>query len=116
MFWLFIRPVDSLEGAPINCEVNDGELLPIAGGLKAIHTPGHSAGHLAFLWPREGVLFVGDACGNFPSFGWSLGYEDLQVGRQSLAKLAQLDFQIACFGHGRAFQQDASQRFRKRWL
>lgn len=116
LFWLFIRPVDSLEGSPITHEVNDGDLLPIAGGLKAIHTPGHCAGHLAFLWPREGLLFVGDACANFPSFGWSLGYEDLQIGRQSLKELAQLDFQLACFGHGRAFLKDASQRFRKRWL
>src|SRR5262245_13031225 len=116
MFWLFIRPVDSLDGAEIDQEINDGDLLPIAGGLKAIHTPGHCAGHLAFLWLREGVLFVGDACSNFPNLGWSLGYEDIGVGQQSLRKLARLDFHIACFGHGKVLQQEASQRFRKRWL
>ena len=34
-------------------------------GLQVIHTPGHCAGQVAFLWPREGgVLFVGDAAAN----------------------------------------------------
>ena len=116
MFHLFIRPAGSIEGTAIAREINDGDVLPLAGGLQAIHTPGHCAGHLAFLWPREGVLFVGDACSNFTGLGWTLGYEDIGVGKQSLEKLAQLDFRIACFGHGRAIQQDASQRFKKRWL
>ena len=39
--------------------------IPVAGGIKAIWTPGHSAGHLVFLWPGDGgVLFTGDAANN----------------------------------------------------
>lgn len=34
MFELFVRPVASVEGASVS--LNDGEELPIAGGLKAI--------------------------------------------------------------------------------
>jgi glyoxylase-like metal-dependent hydrolase (beta-lactamase superfamily II) len=115
MFRLFIRNPPVLEPAEIDQEVADGEVLPIAGGLKAIHAPGHCAGQLAFLWPRGRVLFAADACANMPSLNLSIGYEDLEIGRQSLARLSGLDFEIACFGHGRAIQQGAAERFRKRW-
>ncbi len=104
------------EGAPIDHFVEDGDVLPLAGGLKAIHIPGHCAGQLAFLWPQQGgVLFAADACSNMVRFGWSLGYENLEQGRSSLRQLAQQDFQIACFGHGKAIMQDAGARFRKKW-
>jgi hypothetical protein len=47
--------------------------------------------------------------------GWSLGYEDLEEGKRSLRKLSDLDFQVACFGHGKPILKDASLRFRKIW-
>jgi glyoxylase-like metal-dependent hydrolase (beta-lactamase superfamily II) len=115
LFRLFVRNPPVLEETTIDHEIADGEVLPIAGGLQAIHTPGHSAGHLAFLWPRGRALLAGDTCANMPSLGWSLGYEDIQVGRQSLERLAELDFESASFGHGRTIPQGAAERFRKRW-
>ncbi|MFL5803485.1 MAG: MBL fold metallo-hydrolase [Roseiflexaceae bacterium] len=115
LFRLFVRAAPILEETTIDHEIADGEVLPIAGGLNVIHTPGHSAGHLAFLWPRGRALLVGDACANVPSLGWSLGYEDIQVGQQSLERLAELDFESASFGHGRTIQPGAAERFRKRW-
>ena len=49
-------------------EVDDGETLPF--GATALHTPGHTAGHLALLLPRDGgVLFAGDAATNFLRLG-----------------------------------------------
>ena len=115
MFRLFIRPPGPIEGAATDYEVNDGDVLPIAGGLTAFHTPGHCAGHLAFLWPQQNMLFAGDTCSNLPRLGLSVVYEDLQAGKQSLSKLAQLDFEVACFGHGKAIQRDASKQFQKHW-
>ncbi len=116
MFRLFVRTNAKVDAAAIDHEINAGDLLPFAGGLTAVHTPGHCAGHLAFHWPRQRMLFAGDACGNLPRLGWSVGYEDIRVGKQSLEQLAKLDFDIACFGHGRAIQNDAAKQFRKRWL
>jgi len=67
-----------------------------------IHTPGHCAGQVAFLWPREGgVLFVGDAAANTLGLRLSISYEDLALGKRMLAKLAALPFSVALFGHGR---------------
>jgi glyoxylase-like metal-dependent hydrolase (beta-lactamase superfamily II) len=116
MFRMFIRPVATVEGAAIEHQVQDGEVLPLAGGLTAIHVPGHCAGQLVFLWPQHGgVLFAADTCSNVMGLGWALGYEDFEEGRRSLRKLAQLDFQVACFGHGKAITHAAGAQFRKKW-
>ena len=59
------RRVATSAGDPVAVEheVDDGETLPF--GATALHTPGHTAGHLALLLPRDGgVLFVGDAATN----------------------------------------------------
>jgi glyoxylase-like metal-dependent hydrolase (beta-lactamase superfamily II) len=102
--------------ARVDHELNGGDELPIAGGLQVIHAPGHSAGQVVFFWPRHGgVLFAADACGNLPRLGYSIGYEDLALGQQTLAKLATYDFEIACFGHGSAILSKAAQRFRAKW-
>ena len=113
---LIRRASDSIAAAQIDREVSDGDELPLAGGLSAVHVPGHCAGQLAFLWPQQGgVLFAADACAN--AFGLSLspGYEDLDQGRRSLQKLAGLDFEVACFGHGRPIRTGAAERFRRKW-
>lgn len=116
LFRMVIRPGATVEGAPIEHPVSDGEVLPIAGGLVAIHTPGHCAGQLAFLWQQHGgVLFAADACSNVRSLSYSLGYEDLEEGKRSLRKLAQFDFEVACFGHGNAIMKDANAQFKRKW-
>ena len=109
------RPAPRGEPIAVEHEVDDGETLPFAG-LQAVHTPGHTAGHLALLLPRDGgVLFVGDAATNFLRLGWGPIYEDVSEGRDSLAKLAALDFEVAAFAHGRAIRARAGERFRARW-
>jgi len=119
LFRLFINRSGHNMVAPagIEQEVTDGQELPIAGGLTAIHVPGHCAGQLAFLWPQHGgVLFVADAAANIIRLGWSIVYEDLAEGKRSLAKLAGLEFETACFGHGKPIIRGASERFRRQWL
>lgn len=116
LFRMFIRPGARVAAAEIEHEVHDGEKLSMAGGIRAIHLPGHCAGQLAFLWPRHGgVLLAADAASNIMGLGLSLGYEDLALGKRSLAKLSTFTFEIACFGHGRPILRGASHRFRQKW-
>jgi glyoxylase-like metal-dependent hydrolase (beta-lactamase superfamily II) len=61
------------------------------------------------------VLFAGDACANMFGLGPSIMYEDAAEGLRSLARLAGLEFEAVCFGHGRAITRDAARRFRARW-
>ena len=82
----------------------------------AVHTPGHTAGHLALLLPRDGgVLFTGDAATNFARLGVGPIYEDVDEGMRSLRRLAELEFETALFAHGRPLAPRAAERFRARF-
>lgn len=102
--------------AEVDREIEDRTTLDFAGGLQVIHLPGHCAGQLAFLWPHQGgVLFVADAATNTVRLGYPPIFEDFEAGKRSLARLAGLDFAVACFGHGKAITTGAAERFRKKW-
>lgn len=106
----------AVEPAPVARKIQDGEELVIAGGMRAIHIPGHSAGQLALLWAQHGgVLFVADAVSNMIGLGWSVANEDFTLTQRSVRNLAALDFEVACFGHGNAIVGGAAQQFRRKW-
>jgi glyoxylase-like metal-dependent hydrolase (beta-lactamase superfamily II) len=105
-----------IEPAAVEYEVQDGDVLPIAGGIRAIHVPGHSAGQLAFLWEKNGgVLFAAEAAFNAFSLVPATVYEDFEEVIRSLAKLAALDFDTACFCHGKTIVHGASAIFKQKW-
>jgi len=55
-------------------DLEDGQLLPLGGqALRVIHTPGHSPGHVSFLWREH--LWSGDVL-----FAGSIGRTDLPGG------------------------------------
>jgi glyoxylase-like metal-dependent hydrolase (beta-lactamase superfamily II) len=109
------RSVRTGEPIAVEHEVRDGEILPFAG-ITAVHTPGHTAGHLALLLPRDGgVLFVGDAATNFGRLGVGPIYEDVAEGMRSLERLSGLEFDTALFAHGRPLRPRADERFRARF-
>jgi glyoxylase-like metal-dependent hydrolase (beta-lactamase superfamily II) len=102
----------TIEATDIEYEVQDGDDLDIAGGIQAIHVPGHCAGQMAFLWPQHGgVLFAADVASNMFGLGWAIIYEDLAAGKRSLAKLAAMEFSVACFGHGKTILSNATAQF-----
>jgi glyoxylase-like metal-dependent hydrolase (beta-lactamase superfamily II) len=81
----------------------DDVVLPPLGGLRVIHTPGHTPGSVCFYAERTGLLFSGDAlwcdAGGVlqrPNRYWS---EDLDIARSSVARLAALDVRTILFGH-----------------
>jgi glyoxylase-like metal-dependent hydrolase (beta-lactamase superfamily II) len=104
----------SSQAAPVHREVTDGETIP-AGGLRVIHTPGHTPGHVSYLWPEHGgVLLAGDVMAN--SLGmqqFTVQYQDFDQAKATLRKLAELDFDKAVFGHGRLLKGKANARFRR---
>ncbi len=102
--------------AKVEQDVNDGDELPFAGGLKVIHAPGHSDGQIVLHWKRHGgVLFAADTCSNMMGLGYSLGYQDFEKGMRTLRNLCELEFEIACFGHGNTILENASSIFSQRW-
>lgn len=90
----------------------DGDVIDVAGGLEVIHTPGHTSGHVSLLWKRDrGLLITGDAASNVVGLNYMLGYDDVAMGKASLEKLADRDFEAAVFGHGKPIVSRASSRF-----
>ena len=80
----------------------DGDVLPLAGGITVVHTPGHTPGHCSFLHPSSGVLITGDAIFNVRGLRYSLATSctDVSLSRTSAARLGELDFIVAGFTHG----------------
>jgi glyoxylase-like metal-dependent hydrolase (beta-lactamase superfamily II) len=84
-------------------DLGDGQILPVLGGLRVVHTPGHTPGSVCLYAERDGLLFSGDALwrdarGSLhrPNRHWS---EDLGSARRSVGVLARLDVGTILFGH-----------------
>ena len=109
------HPQGRVEPVRIDRHIADGETLPIAGGLHAIHAPGHCAGQVAFLWRGERLLIAGDVGTNIFGLDDPIGFEDREEGRRSQRKIAALRFDAVVFGHGRAIRSGAADRLRGKW-
>ena len=90
--------------APVEVDetFEDGAELPLSGGLRVVHTPGHTPGHCSFLHAASGVLLTGDALFNVRGLRWSIKTPctDIALSRTSAARLGELDFDVAGFAHG----------------
>ena len=116
VFNLLIKNSDpSIEKLPIDKKLQHNDVLPIAGGVQVIHTPGHSAGHIVLLVKNEGVLISGDLCANVMGLDLSTVYEDRQLGVQSILNVAALDFDTAVFGHGNALKKEANKKLKAKF-
>jgi glyoxylase-like metal-dependent hydrolase (beta-lactamase superfamily II) len=97
-------------------EVTDGQVMGEAADARVVHVPGHAAGQIALLLPEDGgVLIAADAASRFFRLDYPPIFEDLELGRESLVRLSQESFRIACFGHGRPIRDDAAAAFARRF-
>lgn len=53
--------IQKATGYDVDHVVNGGETLPDCGGIKVIHTPGHTLGSISLHIPRIKTLIAGDA-------------------------------------------------------
>jgi len=87
---------------PVVQHIEDGDVLPVLGGLRVVHTPGHTPGSVCLYGPRDRILFVGDNLqrrfGRL-SFASSLYSDDYPQARRSMARLLDLDIDTIVFGH-----------------
>ncbi len=112
---LMERMVKQPEPARVDRELNDGDEVDLDGGAQVVHAPGHTMGSIALFLPKRRVLFAGDAVANLFGLRTPIGMytEDQAQARDSIRKLAGLDFEVACFGHGKPMDRDASLAFRR---
>jgi glyoxylase-like metal-dependent hydrolase (beta-lactamase superfamily II) len=96
------RGAVDFEPVPVDEELTDGQLLPIAGGLRVVHTPGHSPGHISLLHEPTGVLITGDALFNMRGIGFSIPAfcTDFRLSQRTAQRFCELHFSVAAFTHG----------------
>ena len=98
-----LKRVQSSDPAPVERTLTDGEVLPIAGGLQVLHTPGHSPGHVSLLHPESGTLVTGDAIWNMWSRrSWPvLSFcTNAPLTEKTAHRLAEVEYTTAAFTHG----------------
>jgi glyoxylase-like metal-dependent hydrolase (beta-lactamase superfamily II) len=92
----------------------DGDVLPVAGGLRVVHTPGHTMGHVSLLHEPTGVLITGDAIWNVRKMRWCVRAfcTDIRMTEQTADVLGELDYEVAAFTHGKHIKDQARERVR----
>ena len=84
--------------------MEDGAEVPALGGVKVFHTPGHTPGSVCFLDESRGVLIAGDMLiADGKSFHRPVQFPgtDFKAYRRSIERIAELDFETVCVGHGK---------------
>jgi glyoxylase-like metal-dependent hydrolase (beta-lactamase superfamily II) len=95
--------------------VEHGDEIDLDGAAQVVHVPGHTAGSIAVYLPRRRLLFSGDAAVADAEGRLMVGVFNLdpQQARESFRRLAALDIEVACFGHGKPLDREASVAFRR---
>jgi hydroxyacylglutathione hydrolase len=90
-----------LKPRPVDQKLKDGQVLQVNGmGLKVLHTPGHTPGHICLYNEKDGTLFTGDLV-----FSDGVGRTDLPGGDvadldRSLERISKLRISRMLPGHG----------------
>ena len=90
---------------PVARRLREGDEV---GGFTVIETPGHTIGHISFWREHDRVMVIGDVVANMNIY---LGYPTLrepeqffsidpEQNRRSAERLAALEPELVCFGHG----------------
>ncbi|MEV0088305.1 MBL fold metallo-hydrolase [Saccharopolyspora sp. NPDC050642] len=85
---------------PVDQELADGDVLDFGGGARVLSIPGHTDGSIAVYLSKSRILFTGDTIANVGRL--MLGTFNVDRARtiESFHRAAELDTEVACFGHG----------------
>jgi len=93
----------SAKPAAVDTTVEDGDHLDLLGGAIVVHVPGHTPGGIALHFPAERLLICGDVIDHRrerlgpPPAAFTV---DMAQAHDSLRRLAGLEFDVLCPGHG----------------
>lgn len=104
---------DSAPAVPVDRELRDGDVLDFGGGAEILSIPGHTEGSIAIHLPRHGVLLTGDTIANVGTVMLGTFNQNRARTVESFHRLAALDVETACFGHGEPISSGAGVRLRE---
>jgi glyoxylase-like metal-dependent hydrolase (beta-lactamase superfamily II) len=107
--------IEAFEPGPA---LSDGDVLPVSGGLRVVHTPGHSPGHISLLVEPTATLITGDALFNFGFLGGarvspSFLCADFAMTKRTAHRLGELEYDVAGFTHGPEIRDGARETVRR---
>lgn len=129
--WIKLPPPQALEQLPpemrarlergadpvqIDQQLQGGELLDIAGGVRVIFTPGHTPGHISLYLEQDRALITGDAVvvreGRVQR-PVERATPDMPEALRSVAKLADLEIETLIAYHGGLVRGQVSDQLRQ---
>jgi glyoxylase-like metal-dependent hydrolase (beta-lactamase superfamily II) len=111
------RLIQYLTRVPANCTpIEDGALLPLLGGLRVVHTPGHTPGSICLYAERLRLLFTGDVLqvirGRLTFASWFFSH-DYAGAMASVGRLAELEVDTIAFSHYPPWTENATGALRE---
>jgi glyoxylase-like metal-dependent hydrolase (beta-lactamase superfamily II) len=99
-------------GHPVARRLTEGDEV---AGFTVLDVPGHSAGHVAYWREVDRALICGDVFTNIDTITGLPGLHepktfftpDPKRNRESMRRLAALEPELVCFGHGRPLRDPA---------
>lgn len=110
------RIIQSLTRTPSTARpIEDGTLLPLLGGLRVVHTPGHTPGSICLYAERLRLLFTGDVLqvirGQL-TYASAFFSHDHAGARASVDRLAALDVDAIALSHYPVWRDRPGERLR----
>lgn len=110
-----VPTMSRFDPVPVDMTLQDGDRLDLLGGATVVHVPGHTPGSIVLYFPSERLLICGDAISHRAN---RLGPPpkpftvDMDQAIASLHRLAELEFDVLCPGHGAPIVSGADEQVR----
>ncbi|HEX9026482.1 MAG TPA: MBL fold metallo-hydrolase [Clostridium sp.] len=93
--------------------LNDGQELPICGGITVIYTPGHTPGHICLYLKKCKILIAGDILcvkeGKLVKADQNINLDN-ELNMKSMKKLMDYDIETVICYHGGIYKGDVNKR------
>ena len=110
LFKYIAGPLFKAQPVHVDELINDGQVLPVLGGLRVVATIGHTPGHISLYAPAHKILFSGDSIvADKTGLRVSRGMNtwDEAKANEAVKIQAALGAQIVCVGHGPVVREAA---------
>jgi glyoxylase-like metal-dependent hydrolase (beta-lactamase superfamily II) len=109
----FIQTLEAMKPVEVDEKLDDGQVLPVCGGVQVIYTPGHMSGHISLLVQQSKTLIAADAMVieegklNIANPQFTL---DMDAAIASVRKIKTLDIlRIVCY-HGGVMESNIEEQ------